>query len=226
MIRSDVIDMICNALLCFGALTGFVYSLVRFFKPKEALYKIMVGCALGCLFIERLYGIVQVIVAGDVTELFQVGTFGNIGCFMFLFSANFGAIDSLVDDGSEAVKKYRVIALIAPFVTICVAVAILLSPSNPGRTITCAIEELFVGASAYYSVKHLIIPKEISDFLSGMRIFHIVSLILAVGVTIENFIWCYQIENQNIWYIPYTILFVAMIMLAPALERGTKQWRT
>ena len=186
----------------------------------------MVGCALGCLFIERLYEIVQYVVAGDIPQLFQIGTFGNIGCFMFLFSANYGAIDSLIDDGSAELKKYRLTALAAPAVTIAAAVAILFSPSDPGRIIACVIEVLFAGASSYYSLKHLIIPKKYSDFLSGMRVFHIMSLVLAVGVTAEDIIWCYQVSVQAIWYIPYTILFVAMVTLAPALERGTKQWRT
>ena len=220
------IELICNGLLCLGALTGFVYSLIRFFKPKKAMYKKMVGCALGCLFIERLYEIVQYVVAGDLPQLFQIGTFGNIGCYMFLFSANYGAIDSLIDDGSAKLKKYRLIALIAPLAAIAAATVILLSPSDPGRKITCAIEMLFAGASSYYSLKHLIIPKKYSDFLSGMRAFHIMSLVLAVGVTVEDLIWCYQVSVQAVWYIPYAILLAAMVTLAPALERGTKQWRT
>lgn len=50
-------DLFSSSLLCFSALVGFVYTLVRFFRPGQALYKKMVACALGCLFIERLYGI-------------------------------------------------------------------------------------------------------------------------------------------------------------------------
>lgn len=220
------IEIICNSLLCIGALIGFIYSLIKFFKPKKALYKKMVACALGCLFIERLYEIVQYVIVGDLPQLFEIGTFGNIGCYMFLFSANYGAIDSLIDDKSKALKKYRIAALSAPIITLGAAIVILLSPSDPGRKITCAIEVLFVGASAYYSLKHLIIPKDYSDFLSGLRTFHAVSLLLAVGTTVEDTIWCYQVSVQAIWYIPYAILLVSMLALAPALERGTKQWRT
>ncbi|MBQ4045503.1 MAG: hypothetical protein II627_03550 [Lachnospiraceae bacterium] len=220
------IELICNALLFFGALFGFIYSLVKFFKPKSALYLKMVGCALGCLFIERLYEIVQYVVAGDLAEGFIVGDVGNIGCFLFLLSANIGAIDSLVDDGSGMIKKYRLAALAAPAVTAAAAIAILFSPSHPARNITCAVEELFIGTSAYYSLKHLIIPKQYSDFLSGLRPFHLLSLILAVGITMENVFWCYQLNNQVLWFIPYVILLAAMLPLAPSLERGTKQWRT
>ena len=220
------IELFCNGLLCLGALIGFIYSLVKFFRPTKALYKKMVGCALGCLLIERLYEIVQYAVAGDLPQLFQVGTFGNIGCYMFLFSANYGAIDSLIDDGSEALRKYRLAAVAAPVVSVAAAVVILLSPSDPGRKITCAIEQLFVGASAYFSLKHLIIPKHYADFLSKLRPFYAVSLLLAAGTMTEDIIWCYQVSVQAVWYIPYAILLFSMLALAPALERGTKQWRT
>lgn len=220
------IEIICNSLLCLGALVGFIYSLIKFFRPKKALYKKMVACALGCLFIERLYEIVQYVIVGDLPQLFEIGTFGNIGCYMFLFSANYGAIDSLIDDKSAELKKYRLAALAAPLIAVAAAVFIMLSPSNPGRKITCAIEQLFVGTSAYYSLKHLIIPKKYSDFLSGMRAFHAISLLLAVGTMVEDIIWCYQVSVQAVWYIPYAILFFSMLALAPALERGTKQWRT
>lgn len=33
------IELFCNGLLCLGALIGFIYSLVKFFRPKKALYK-------------------------------------------------------------------------------------------------------------------------------------------------------------------------------------------
>ena len=225
VLKNFFVDIFGNALLCAGALLGFVYSLNKFFRPKSALYKKMVGCALGCLFIERLYGIVQYLVTGDFTEYFQVGTFGNIGCFLFLLSANIGAINSLVDDGSAALKKYRRMALAAPLVTLAAAVVIQFSPSHPARTITCAVEELVLGASAYYSLKLLIIPKQYADFLSDLRPFHVLSIVLAAGVTIENVLWCYRVVDQMAWIVPYLILLTPMVTLAPALERGTKQWK-
>ena len=220
------VDILCNAFLCIAALIGFVYSLVKFFKPKQAMYKIMVGCALGCMFIERLYGIVQFFTVGDVPFGFQVGTFGTIGCYLFLFSANYGAMDSLVDDGSPELKKYRRIALIAPLITLLAAIGILFTRVSPGRNITCAIEGLFIGAAAYYSLKHLIIPTKYCDFLTGMRPFHILSLLMAAGSTFENVIWCEEVDSQLVWCVAYAMILVPLLTLAPALERGTKQWRT
>ena len=220
------IEMICNSLLCVGALFGFVYSLIKFFKPKKALYNKMVGCALGCMFIERLYRIVQFFVAGGIPLGFQIGAFGTIGCYMFLFTANYGSMDSLIDDGSAELKKYRRIALAAPLTALVAATAMLFMAAPIERRITCAIEELFVGASAYYSLKHLIIPTKFADFLSGMRPFHIISLIMAAGTTLECIIMCDLSDIQALWCISSALLLIALLSLAPVLERGTKQWRT
>ena len=81
-----------------------------------------------------------------------------------------------------------------------------------------------MGASAYYSLKLLMIPKRYSDFLSSLRVFHILSLVLAAGVTVENILWCYRVVNQAMWVVPYLILLVPVAMLAPALERGVRKW--
>lgn len=67
---------------------------------------------------------------------------------------------------------------------------------------------------------------QISPRLNIMKAFHVISLLLAVGTTVEDTIWCYQVSVQAIWFIPYAILLFSMLALAPALERGTKQWRT
>lgn len=218
-------NIVVTNLLCLSALIGFVYGLIRFFRPKQALYKKMIACALGCLLIERLYEIVQVLVAGDVSELFQIGMFGNIGCFLFLFSANYGAIDSLMDDRSPELRRYRRLALAAPLASLLAAIVILFSPSHPARKFSCVVEILITGASAYYSLKHLLIPKEYASFMTSLRPFFVLCLLLAVGTITEEIIWCYYVTNEVIWSIPYLLLILVMPVLAPVLERGMKQWK-
>ena len=219
------VDIIGNGILSLAALGSFIYSLVRFFKPRGALYKKMVGCALGCIFLERIYSIVQFIVAGELTEIFQIGSFGNIGCFMFLFSANYGAFNSLIDDRSETLKKYRRIALAAPVFFIAAGVVILLSPANLGRSISCFIEEVLMGLSCYYSLKFLIIPKEYADITTSLRPFHLLSLGLALIFTVENILWVYDPEGSQYWIIIYIVSFLFIVALAPVLHRGIKKWK-
>ena len=101
-------DTVANVTLCISALAGFVYSLIKVFGHRKSLYLKMVGCALGCLFLERLSTMVEIIVSSEMPDLFHVSTFGNIGYSMFMFSANYGTINSLTDDGSGALSKITV----------------------------------------------------------------------------------------------------------------------
>lgn len=185
----------------------------------------MVACAIGCLFLERLYAISQFVVTKELPVLFQIGTFGSIGCFMFLFTANFGTFDSLVDDGTPALKKYRFAAFAAPLLFVAAGVIIVLSPANPGIDVTCAIEELFMGAAAYFSFKNLIIPNNLAGIFSSLKLFHLLSILLAVFMTAENILWCYDVQNSLIWIIVYVLIFLAVPALPVVLDKGVKKWK-
>jgi hypothetical protein len=145
---------------------------------------------------------------------------------MFLFSVNYGALDTLIDDRSAKLKKYRWFAVLVTLVFDAAAVLILLSPSGTGFSILVAVEEIFIGASAYYSFKHLIFPKAYVDMLSSLRLFHILSLLLAVSRTAGNLLWCYRYEGIAGWIAPYILEWLVMLAIAPAMEWGTKKWTT
>ena len=74
----------------------------------------MIVFGLGCAMIGRLYGTLMILVNGEYYPGFNVGMLGIIGSFLFFFSANFGQVDSVVDDGSSKYIKARLIALAAP----------------------------------------------------------------------------------------------------------------
>ena len=67
--------------LTVAACISFVYGLYRFFRAKSPLYVRMIVLGVGCAMLSV------------------------IGCFLFFFSANFGQMASIVDDGSP---KFRV----------------------------------------------------------------------------------------------------------------------
>ena len=103
--------LIANIVACVCAFAGFIYGSIKFFKPKKAVYPQMITLAAGCLAFGRLYQAVRLLTGGDIFGEFQLGVFGVIGSLVFLFSANYGAMDSLADDKSKAFRKYRIISL-------------------------------------------------------------------------------------------------------------------
>ena len=106
--------------LAVSAGLGFIYGLFRFFrKDSEAnaslTYLRMIVFGIRCAMLGRLYGTLMLLVKGEYYPGFNVGMLGIIGSFLFFFSANFGQLDSVVDDGSSKFIKARIIALAAPF---------------------------------------------------------------------------------------------------------------
>ena len=74
----------------------------------------MITLAVGCMTFAKLYQAVRILTSGDILNEFQLGVIGVIGSLLFIFSANFGLMDSLADDGSKEYFRYRIIPLVAP----------------------------------------------------------------------------------------------------------------
>lgn len=221
----DFYDIIANGTLCLSAFAGFLYSLIKVFRKRRSLYLKMVGCALGCLFLERLSSIVEIIVTAELPDLFQVSTFGNIGYSLFIFSSNYGTFDSLIDDGSPALSKYRHRAFHAPLLFIAAAVIILISPANLSRSIPCAIEVLFMGATSYYDYKHLIVPDKYAGIMTSLQPFHILSLIMSFCLMNENILWCYDVQADPLWALSYLPMYIIMPAMMPVLVGGMNKWK-
>ena len=69
--------------------------------------QILTGESPGCAMFGRLFETLQYLVNGELGSGFHVGMLGIIGSFLFLASANFGQMDSIVDDRSSKYRRYR-----------------------------------------------------------------------------------------------------------------------
>ncbi|MCR5652204.1 MAG: hypothetical protein K6F88_00220 [Ruminococcus sp.] len=104
-------SLFANLFVCVCAFVGFVYGIIVLIKSNRAVFTQMITFAVGCLGFGKLYRIIRIITGGELVDKFRLGVLGVIGSLVFLFSANFGAVDILADDGSKALRKYRLIAL-------------------------------------------------------------------------------------------------------------------
>ena len=151
--------LIANIIACVCAFFGFVYGIIKFFKPKKAVYAQMITLAVACMAFGRLYQVVRLLTGGDIINEFQLGILGIIGSLMFFFSANFGLMDSLADDKSKQFAKYRIIPIAAPILIIALyLIFILFADVSTYIKIIGAIISLFAIQSSYYNLKHLIFP--------------------------------------------------------------------
>ena len=159
-------------------LAGFAFGFgaFRLFRRKKPLYLQLLVCAVGCFALQRLSGIVNLWCG--VTETVSVGMLGIFGCNFFLFSANYGTLDGVVDDGRES-KKARVLAIIAPVVTAMLAAAAFLVWKE--RDMFSAVMWLVMYAPAlpasYFNLKHIFLPMDPFEFLRATRPGNIAALV-------------------------------------------------
>ena len=103
-----------NLWILVCSLVGGIYGQCHFFKKGKALYLQMITASVICLMFARLFQVVHILTQNDLETNFYIGLLGTAGSFMFLFSANYGQMDRLVDDGTSKFTKTRIIACLAP----------------------------------------------------------------------------------------------------------------
>ena len=211
--------------LTVSAGIGFGYGLFRFFRDESALYVRMIIFAVGCAMLGRLFETLLILVNGSLQNGFHVGMLGIIGSFLFLFSANFGQMDSIVDDGSKRYLKTRLISLAAPLVIAAIWGVIALSKGLNESTIPRGVEALFIAQASYFHLKHLIIKDVSFGLIKAIRSYNLLSLVYALLCMLEIYIKSY---NFPVVYTVIVTVLLCVVLLAfvPVLERGVKKWTT
>lgn len=209
--------------VCAGI--GFGYGLFRFFRDESALYVRMIIFGIGCAMLGRLFTTLLVLVNGDLFDGFNVGMLGIIGSFLFFFSANFGQMDSIVDDGSPKFRKTRIIALAAPLIVVLLWCVIAATYGINSSSICVGIEMLFVALASYYHLKHLIIEDVSFGLIRSIRSYNLLSLIYALLCILEVLVECFNLPTFCI-VIVYILECAVLLAFVPVLERGVKKWTT
>ncbi len=210
--------------LFLAALAGFVYGAVCFFHEKKALYLQMIVCGLGCMMLGKLFQLVMILNLGELRTGFHVGYLGFAGMFLFFFSANYGQMDSLVDDGSATFRRSRRLALLAPAAVLLEYLPLALSGVSAGGKISCALVAAVIAAAAYYHLKHLIIPDVEDGIIRSIRGYNLIALLLCFLSLLELELLAL---NARAALIPLGFLLgTAYLLLLPILEKGVKRWRT
>ena len=209
--------------ICAGI--GFGYGLYRFFRDESALYVRMITFGVGCAMLGRLFETLLILVNGSLTSGFHVGMLGIIGSFLFLFSANFGQMDSIVDDGSKRFRKTRLISFAAPLVIAAVFCLIAVTKGLNKTTIPLGVETLFIALASYYHLKHLIIEDVSFGLIKAIRSYNLLSLVYAVLCMAEMFVRSFNLP-VFCTVIVNALQFVLLLAFVPVLERGVKKWTT
>ena len=217
--------LIANIITCMGALAGFVYGLVRFFRPRAAIYPQMITLASGVVVFGRLYQIIRLITVSDTQDRFHLGFLAVIGSLLFLFAANFGQMDSLVDDGSAALKKYRIVSLAAPLAVTAVYLALFpFSGQSTQHKVATGVVFAAIGAASYFNLKHLIIPDVEFGVIRCLRKYNLMALIYEVLCVFDMIAQSRDLAAAGLAVGILTGAALPLIIIS--LDRGVKKWST
>ncbi len=220
-----IISLITNIFTCVCAFIGFVYGIIKFFNPKKAVYSQMITLAVGCMAFGRLYQTVRLLTGGSINNVFQLGVLGVIGSLMFLFSANYGAMDSIADDGSKKFGKYRIIPIAAPIAITALYLIFICFASLPMLTkVVGGLVALFAVQSSYYNLKHLIFPDVDFGIINCIKLYNLLALIYSFLCIAE--LIALSREREIATLIIGVFMGIVLLALVPALERGMKKWTT
>ena len=152
-----------------------------FLGQKSPLYFQILTLATVCYVTVVMYRSVYFYCYGTFYQEPGITFLGFFGCFLFLFSANFGQFDSLIDDRSKAFLPYRLIALVAPVVYAAFLAVLALTAKD--RLPTFALVLTLVGfapaiPASYYNLKHLILPDMGYSFTKGVRLCNLFALLV------------------------------------------------
>lgn len=205
---------------------AFIYGVRNFFKKGKALYLQIVTMAMGCYAMANFYHICQVLVVKELTDGFTPAYLGKIGFYMFLFTANFGQIDGLLDDKSPALRKGRWLGLIAPLLVLAMFFPCLVSEMTVGSIISYVLVWVCALASSYYNCKHIFIRDLGYGFVKAIRPYNIGATILTlldIGIMV---LWAYY--DIPVCAFVLTILAIAFsitsIFTIVNLKKGVESW--
>ena len=173
------------------------------------------------------YHLCQSITTDEVVDGFTAAYLGRIGFFLFLFTANFGQIDGLLDDKTQAFKKFRYIALIAPVVAALFYLPCALTEMPISTKISLSFVWIAAICSSYYNFKHAIISDLGYGFAKAIRPFNICALILTFTELILQVLWAnYDIEYGFVLIAVMSIIFSVMSAVTMiVLKRGVEAWK-
>ncbi len=207
------------------AFIGFNYGLARFFRERKALYTRMIVFGIGSAMIGRLFETLSLFAFGEIPTGFHIGVLGIISSFLFFYTANYGQMDSLVDDGSPRFRKYRMIGLLAPVVIAVLYVVYLHYVGFGVSAVVRAVEALVIGLAAYYHLKHLVIRDVDYGIIGSIRHYNLLALIYAVLCMAEIILSAAPFPPVCT-IVVFALMGIILLIFIPVLEMGVKKWTT
>ncbi len=204
------------------SLVGFIIGMVNILKKKAPYFFTLIVFAVGCFVIEQVSLAVNTVC--EVYDDVWVGSLGVLGCNLFLLSANYGALDKVVDETGLSGGK-KLLSLIAPAALTIATVMIFLIWMDRDMLSAVVFTLILIPAipTSYYNVKHLLLPEDDIGLLKAVKGCDIMSLVFFL----MSVIYLFVITSDSILGIVIAAVLLALPVLGLALAavKGVRRWK-
>lgn len=209
-------------LICSGF--GLFFGIGRFMKKKRPpTYFLFILFAIMSAFLSRIYYFVTVAFYGSVPDVFNVGFIGYAAMFLYMFFANFGQLDCLVDDRRTLKARYRIIPVIIPAVELFFGIySLAFGTAKLSVRIPFLIISVLAGFAGYMNIKHFIIPDVDFGIIKAIRGYNLLAFLIGIFSLAEIGFSLFGVTGI-IFYIQI-ILGVLYAAAIPLLNSEVKKW--
>ena len=212
-----------NIYLLVCAVFGLAYGLYIMFTKKPPAYFKLVLFSMASQVFARIYFVVTLACYGGIPDAFNVGFIGFASFLLFLFFANYGQIDMLVDDRRNLITKYRVIPLIIPVAELILSVISGFADNvDFSITISYVVLSVLAGLAGYLNMKHFIIPDVEDGIVRSIRGFNMIAIIMEILTLAEIGLVCFNLSRLVIFV--QIILGIIFVIVMPLLNREVRKW--
>ena len=207
------------ALLSVAAL---IYGFCKMLSRKLPLYFQLSMAAVACLLLGYIFDVCDYMIHGVHDDEYLIGYLGSIGSVLFLLTASVGYMDGIMDDRSPQMKKSRWLALIAPVLVIALLIPNMFADVPAATKFIYSVVWIPSAFSAYFNLKHAIIPDMGFGFVKAIRPFNLAALsfnlLQLIHLTVWNFCdWIPLLISGT----AFGLSAVVMIVMA---DKGVKRW--
>ena len=206
-----------------ATLFSLIYGLKHFFKKGKPLCLQSITMAMASHALGSIYHLCQSLTSEDIVEGFTPAYLGRIGFFLFIITASYGQLDRIVDDGTDKMRRARLLAWIAPALAVILYIPNALIEDVPLITkLVYALVWIPATISVYFNLKHAIIPDFDFGFIKAIKPYNVVVLLLSFAELLCLTAWDYYYPLQMaITAIAFGALCICTMLFA---RKGVEKW--
>ncbi|MDO4811395.1 MAG: hypothetical protein Q3985_05560 [Eubacteriales bacterium] len=224
----DRSTLIANGIIMLSdlvLLAAVIYGVRVFLMRKAPLYFRILTLATVCYASASVFRMLYYLCYQVIFQGMGITFFGYFGCYLFLFSANFGQYDSLIDEKSTRFRKYRIISVLAPAaVLVLILIHTFSNAENAAPSVNFVTGIGYIPAvfASYYNLKHFIIPDMGFLFVRWIRRANLCALIIEVADVLR--VLLSALADKWPGALLSLIISAAFLMMLLFAEGGRKTW--